>query len=56
MVIALDRNEYGQTETDLVLVDQRYPPGDNALAFHALDPLPAWCGGQPHAFANLCDG
>ena len=56
MVGALDRNEHGDAEPDLVLVDQRDPAQDHAVGLQPLDALPAWRRGQPDPVADLGDG
>ena len=56
MIGALDRDEHGNAEPDLVLVDQRDPAQDDAVGFQPLDALPARRRGQPDPVADLGDG
>ena len=55
MIGALDRHENRNTESDLVLVDQRDPAQDDAVGFQPLDPLPARRRGQSDPVADLGD-
>ena len=55
MVGAFDRDEHGDAEPDLVLVDQRDPAQDDAVGFQPLDALPARRRGQPDPVADLGD-
>ena len=40
---ALHRNEHGEAEPNLVLVDQRHPAQNDAVSLQPLDTLPARC-------------
>jgi hypothetical protein len=53
MVGALDLDEHGDAEPDLVLVDQRHPAQDHAVGLEPLDALPARALGQADALCDL---
>src|SRR5262249_43193665 len=55
MVAGLDRDENGDTEPELVLIDERDPPLNHAVGFQPLDTLPTWRRGQAHQTADLGD-
>ena len=56
MIAALDRDENGDPEPDLVLVDQGDPAQDDAVGLQPLDALPARRRGQPDPVADFGDG
>ena len=56
MIGALDRDEHGDAEPDLVLVDQRHPAQDHAIGLQPLDALPARGRRQTDPVADLGDG
>ena len=56
MIGTLDRDEHGNAEPDLVLVDQRHPAQDHAVGLQPLDALPARRRRQPDPVADLGDG
>jgi len=56
MIGALDRDEHGNAEADLVLVDEGHPALDHAIGFQALDCLPARRRRQSYPVADLGDG
>jgi hypothetical protein len=55
MVACLDRDEYGDTEPDTVLIDQRNTPLDDAIGFEPLNAFPAWRRGQADPRADFRD-
>ncbi len=55
MVAGLDRDEDGDAEPDLVLIDQRDAPLDHAVGFEPLNALPARRRRQPDQVADLGD-
>src|SRR6516165_7894145 len=55
VVAGLDRDEDGNAEPDLVLIDQCDSPLNHSVGFQPLDTLPTGCGGQAHQTADLGD-
>ena len=55
MIAAFDRHEHRQSETDLVLIDQRDLAFDDAIGLQALNPLLARRRGQADTLANFGD-
>ena len=53
MIGALDRDENGNSEPDLVLIDQGHPAQDHPVGLEPLDPFPARRRGQPDPVADL---
>ena len=53
MVAGLDRDEHGDAEPELVLIDQGDAFLDHAVGFEPLDALPARRRGQADAAADL---
>jgi hypothetical protein len=58
VVVAIERDfdDHRFRQTELLLVEKRDVAVDVTLCFKPLEPVPAWCGGQPNLVRELCCG